>query len=310
MGAFICRRAAPRLGAPGKRAPLGGQQAAKRRSVGAFILYYQPTLQSDDTMAIPRFYCPADLVSNTTIALPGDTAHHAVRVLRLKDGAGIVLFDGHGGQYPATLSIAGKQAFAQLGQHQPAEAELAGHITLVQGLASGEKMDWIVEKAVELGAARIIPIAAQRSVLQLSGERLHKRMDHWRRIVRSASEQCGRNRLLTMEEPRPLRQYLLDMETAPSTVLFCHPGASQTLAEALGALGSSPLGGSKTDISPNGQAERISLLVGPEGGWSDEEQALMGRHGLTPVTFGQRVLRTETAGLALIAAVSALRGWQ
>jgi 16S rRNA (uracil1498-N3)-methyltransferase len=258
-------------------------------------------------MAIPRFYCPADLASNTTIALPGDTAHHAVRVLRLKDGADIVLFDGHGGQYPATLSIAGKQAFAQLGQHQLAEAELAGHITLVQGLASGEKMDWIVEKAVELGAARIVPIAAQRSVLQLSGERLHKRVDHWRRIVRSASEQCGRNRLLIMEEPRPLRQYLQDMEAAASTVLFCHPGASQTLAE---ALGSGPPGGSQIDILPDGQAERISLLVGPEGGWSDEEQALMGRHGLTPVTFGQRVLRTETAGLALIAAVSALREWQ
>jgi len=243
-------------------------------------------------MAIPRFYCPADLVSDTTVALPSETAHHAVRVLRLKEGASIVLFDGRGGQYPATLALSGTQAHARLGAHEPLEAELPGHVTLVQGLAAGEKMDWIIEKAVELGAARVVPIAAQRSVLQLGGDRLRKRMEHWRRIVRAASEQCGRNRIMALDEPRTLGQYLREAEAAPSSMLFCHPGADRTLAEAL-----------------QDRPERISLLVGPEGGWSDEEQALMARQGLTPIAFGKRVLRTETAGLALIAAASALCGW-
>ncbi len=243
-------------------------------------------------MAISRFYCATPLSPETTVELPAALAHHAVRVLRLKTGTEVILFDGSGGQYPATLLIDGKKAAARLGPHESTEAELTGQITLVQGMASGEKMDWVIEKAVELGAARVVPVAAQRSVLQLSGERLTKRLDHWRRIAQAASEQCGRNRIMEVVPPLTLQQYLAASTLPPASILFCHPGSTLTLAQVAQAAGNA-----------------LALVVGPEGGWSDEELALAESHNLTTVGFGSRVLRTETAGLALIAAVSALRGW-
>ena len=243
---------------------------------------------------MPRFYCSVPLDAHQTIELPPELAHHAVRVLRLKTGAPLILFDGRGGQYPATLAVDGKKSYATLGAHCAAEAELDGDITLAQGIASADKMDWIVEKAVELGARRLVPIAAHRSLLQLSGERLEKRLAHWNRIARSASEQCGRNRVMPVAAPLPLRDCLAQLDfNADGQGLFCHPDAPRTLAGSLRA-----------------GVSRLTLFVGPEGGWSDEEQSLATRAGAQPVRFGNRVLRTETAGLALIAAISALRGWQ
>lgn len=243
-------------------------------------------------MAIPRFFCPVALASNTTIELPPELSHHAIRVLRLKPDSDIVLFNGLGGQYPARLIIEGKNGLAAVGEHDAVEAELDGDITLVQGIPAGDKMDWIIEKAVELGAQRLVPIAAQRSVLQLTGDRLRKRMLHWQRIAQAASEQCGRNRILVIDTPAPLQEYLTQDARPGQTTLFCHPGSRQSLAQALAPT-----------------ADCLALLVGPEGGWSKEEQVLVERHGLTPISFGKRVLRTETAGMALIAAISALRGW-
>ncbi len=243
-------------------------------------------------MATPRFYCSSPLAAHQTLELPPELAHHAIRVLRLKTGTAIVLFDGLGGQYPATLLIEGKKGLASVGEHQSVEVELPGEITLIQGIPSGDKMDWIIEKAVELGAARIIPIAAQRSVLQLSGERLSKRQCHWERIALSASEQCGRNRIMAVDPVLSLPQFFSQFDLAQQKTLFCHPEAQQNMTQAL-ALND----------------KKISLLVGPEGGWSVEEQALVTRQGITPVKFGERVLRTETAGLALIAATSALLHW-
>lgn len=243
-------------------------------------------------MSAPRFYCPAPLAPDTTIELPPALAHHALRVLRLKPDTDIVLFDGLGGQYPSTLLIDGKRAYARTGPMQPVDVELPGHITLAQGIPSGDKMDWVIEKAVELGAARLIPITAQRSVLQLGGDRLRKRMEHWRRVAQSASEQCGRNRLMEVSEPLGLAACLAECDANTQT-LFCHPEAALSLPAAL-----------------DRQAGRLRLLVGPEGGWSPQEQTLVEQAGLTPVRFGNRVLRTETAGLALISAVSALRNWE
>lgn len=243
-------------------------------------------------MPSPRFYHSGPLAAHTTVALPDTQAHHAIRVLRLKPDASITLFDGLGGEYPARLIIDGKRGYAALGEHLAVEAEIAGRLTLVQGVASGDKMDWVIEKAVELGATAVAPIFAHRSVLQLSGERLRKRLEHWRRVAQSASEQCGRNRLLQLHNPCSLAQYLTQAASAGTTRVFCHPEASMTLAQAL-AAGTSD----------------ITLLVGPEGGWSDEEMSVAAHHNLTPVCFGPRVLRTETAGLALISATVALMGW-
>ena len=127
-----------------------------------------------------------------------------MNVLRLESGQEIVLFDGTGGEYVCCVRFEGKQALAEINEHRVRESDLSGQITLVQGLAGGDKMDWIIEKAVELGVSAIAPVAARRSVVQLSGPRLEKRMLHWQRIIQAASEQCGRNRLASLSDPAPL----------------------------------------------------------------------------------------------------------
>jgi len=246
-------------------------------------------------MSIPRFFVPLPLQPGATLVLPETVAHHALRVLRLPVGSPIVLFNGEGGAWQATLAAQGKQALAELTAFDPRDTELPGRVTLVQGIATGDKMDWIVEKAVELGAHTVAPIAAQRSVLRLSGERLEKRIQHWQRVAQAACEQCGRNRLPVVRAPVTLAQWLADPANAEGLRLMCHPDASDTLA---GALPARPT------------AAALTLLVGPEGGWSDEELELAGRHEVRRVRFGARVLRTETAGVALLAATGALLGWQ
>lgn len=243
-------------------------------------------------MSRPRFYCPDGLVPNHLLALPAALSHHAARVLRLADGDDVVLFDGTGGEFPATLRIEGRRVSAQLGNHVAREAELPGSLTLVQGIPSGDKMDWIIEKAVELGVQHIAPIAAERSVLRLSGERLEKRLLHWERVAQSAAEQCGRNRITTVAAPVSLAQWL---KTPPVGVrLLCHPDGEYGLAHAL---------------SPETQA--ITLIVGPEGGWSVAElaQAALPDAATTRFKWGDRVLRSETAGVALSAAVATWMKW-
>lgn len=240
-------------------------------------------------MSTPRFFCPTPLQADSRLALPESLAHHAVRVLRLPAGAAITLFDGLGGQYPAVLQVQGRTAWADVGSHETVDCELRGRLTLIQGIASGDKMDWVVEKAVELGVSALMPVAADRSVLRLSGPRLEKRLTHWRAIVQAASEQSGRNRLMQVLDPAPLRDHLAAL-SGPS--LFCHPDGDMDFAQAL-----------------RGTQDCLNLLVGPEGGWSPEELTLAGHHGLQGVRFGPRVLRTETAGLAMAAAATALLGW-
>ena len=237
----------------------------------------------------PRFFCETPLSPGQCLEVPDALAHHALRVLRLAEGADLVLFDGHGGQYPAVLRIDGRHARAELSTHDPVERELRGRLTLIQGLAAGDKMDWIVEKAVELGVTELRPVAAERSVLRLSGPRLDKRLAHWRAIARAAAEQCGRNRLMTVQPPAPLAACLTSVQ---GPALFCHPEGSLDFRTAL------------TDVR-----DGLTLMVGPEGGWSPDELAVAQRHGLRGVRFGPRVLRTETAGLALASAATALLDW-
>ncbi|MFA5662856.1 16S rRNA (uracil(1498)-N(3))-methyltransferase [Castellaniella sp.] len=240
-------------------------------------------------MSTPRFFYPAPLVGQTQPGLPEPMAHHAQHVLRLGPGQHVVLFDGHGGEYPGVLHSSGTGLYVQLAGHDPVERELTGQLVLLQGLASGDKMDWIVEKAVELGVSELQPITAQRSVLRLAGERLGKRMARWQAIVQSASAQCGRNRLMRVHAPVSLADALAQ---ARGTVLFCDPEGGQALSQ---ALADAPA--------------RLGLLIGPEGGWSDQEHALARQHGLLPIRFGPRVLRTETAGMALAVACTTLLGW-
>ncbi|MBX3680143.1 16S rRNA (uracil(1498)-N(3))-methyltransferase [Cognatazoarcus halotolerans] len=239
---------------------------------------------------ISRFFCPPPLPENQDFELPADVAHHAERVLRLRPGDSLVLFDGEGGEVPGILVAVGKSARARLAERRSGDRESPIRITLVQALASGDKMDLIIQKAVELGAAAVIPVVAERSVLKLSAERAEKRLAHWRQVVVSASEQCGRNRLLQLAPVLSLEAYLGSQATGV-TRLALVPGEGERLI----------------DMRDPGSGD-THVLVGPEGGWSERELAAICRAGCRPVTLGPRILRTETAGLAALAAAQAVWG--
>ncbi len=236
----------------------------------------------------PRFFCPDGLLPDSDMALPAAVAHHAERVLRLAAGDAVTLFDGRGGECVATLVAVGRQPLARLGPRLAVEREAPLAVTLVQALASGDKMDWIVQKAVELGAAAVQPVAAERSVLKLAGERAGKRVAHWQQIAVAACEQSGRNRVPAVGEIMPLAKYLAQDGSGARMILA--PGADGALA-------------GKT--RPSGP---LAILIGPEGGWSPAELELAARAGCAPLALGPRVLRTETAGLAALAAIQTLWG--
>ncbi|MBS1186831.1 MAG: rRNA methyltransferase [Burkholderiaceae bacterium] len=237
---------------------------------------------------MPRFYCALPLVAGATVPLPPEIVRH-LHVLRLTEGDGITLFDGNGGEYAAKLaSIDKKHASAALGAHSPREAELPFALTLAQALPEGSKMDWIVEKAVELGVAAIQPLAAQRSVVKLSGERAEKRRDHWQAIIVAASEQCGRNRLARLEPLTDFSRWMAQPSVEPR-ILFS-PRATQTLA----------------GWAREHQPQPVTLAIGPEGGFSPEEEAAAVANGATLLSLGERVLRTETAGMAAVSMLAAV----
>lgn len=244
-------------------------------------------------MPIPRFFCDFELYPETNIVLPGNILHHAKRVLRLREGSSIILFNGRGGEYPATLRLDNKKLIGQLHSFIPREVELKGTLTLIQGLLISDKMDQVIGKAVELGTARVIPVTTQRSIPKLKDIILRKRILHWRRIIHSASEQCGRNRLMKIEQPISLEEWL--EKPLNELCLLCHPRASRKLEEVLAPC--------RTGLP------RLTLMVGPEGGWSDNEITQILNKGIKGVYHGHRILRTENASTVLMSASSTLLGW-
>lgn len=242
-------------------------------------------------MSVPRFFVPIALQVGLELELPSEASHHALRALRLRIGEPVILFNGQGGEYTGRLAAAHKQAVVSVETFSPREAESPLQIHLAQALASGDKMDWVVEKAVELGATAVHPIESARSVLRLSGERALKRQAHWQAISIRASEQCGRNRIMSVAEPTAFQAWLSNASDAT--------GAGARFILAPGA-------------QPVHQMDRVeqpvTVMVGPEGGWTDAELALAVQHGFAPVSLGPRVLRTETAGLAFFAALQARWG--
>jgi 16S rRNA (uracil1498-N3)-methyltransferase len=238
---------------------------------------------------MPRFYCPQPLIPGSVVDLPEAVAHH-LHVVRQQSGDELVLFNGEGGQVRARLAEIGKRrASAEVIALEAVDVELPFRVTLAQGLPEGSKMDWIVEKAVELGVAGIIPLAAQRSVVRLSGDRADKRLAHWQGVVVSASEQCGRNRLADVAPVQDANRWLATPATG--TRILLSPRADASLAQWVRAT----------------PPQDVTLLVGPEGGFTDQEEETARAAGALALSMGPRVLRTETAGLAALAILAA--GW-
>jgi 16S rRNA (uracil1498-N3)-methyltransferase len=246
---------------------------------------------------MPRYYCSQPLSCGATVDLPESVAHH-LHVVRMQPGAALVLFDGRGGQYRATLADIGKRrASAVVGVHEAVEVELPYAVTLAQGLPEGSKMDWIVEKAVELGVACVQPLAARRSVVRLAGERAEKRHAHWLGVIEAASEQCGRNRLAALAPVAEFGRWVADgMETAAPGASGCRILLSPRATTSLAAW---------AQAQP---AQALTLMVGPEGGFTAEEEDAALAHGALALSVGPRVLRTETAALAALAMLGGIWG--
>jgi 16S rRNA (uracil1498-N3)-methyltransferase len=250
---------------------------------------------------MPRFYCPTPLITGELLELPAGAARH-VQVLRLQPGDGITLFNGgpgmvsSGGEFEATVTRMGRSDVqVQVGAHLPVEREAARPVHLAVGMPANDRMDWLVEKATELGVASIQPLMTERSVLKLSGERAGKKVAHWQSVAIAACEQCGGNRVPVIHEvmsfaawakARALSQATPDAPASQSLLLSLRPG-TQRLRDA---------------VSP-GSAGAITFLSGPEGGLSATEEELAVTCGFSPVTLGPRVLRAETAALTALAAL-------
>ena len=254
---------------------------------------------------LPRFYCPSALNTGEDLSLPAGTARH-VQVLRLQPDHEITLFNGQGGEFKAVVTHMGRsEVSVRVGEHHPVERELNIQVHLWSSITANERMDWLLEKATELGAATLLPITAERSVLKLKGERADKKLAHWQAIAVASSEQCGRNRVLQVGQAITLTQALEHLSAASSPsrsarwVLSLSPGTRllqemiQTIRPARGQGATQPT--------------EVIVLSGPEGGLSPAEEAQAIAAGFLPVSLGNRVLRAETAPVAVLSAVGCLQ---
>ena len=234
---------------------------------------------------MPRFYCAAPLAPGLTIDLPEAVAHH-LYVLRLLPGAAICLFNGDGAEYVAQLeTLEKRRASASIRAQVARDVELPYEITLAQALPEASKMDWIVEKAVEMGVAAIQPLAAQRCVVRLSGERAEKRLTHWQAVVIAASEQSGRNRLARLGAVDDFHHWIAQQDMHKRIVLS--PRGRQSLP----------------DWARHQPPQAVSIVIGPEGGFTAQEEEAAVARGALALSMGPRILHTETAGIAAVAAL-------
>lgn len=240
-------------------------------------------------MRIPRIFVPVNLSSGRTLALPEQAANHVARVLRLRPGAELILFDGQGGEYRAVLSdVTKRDVLIEVGDHFAHDAESPLSITLGQGVSKGERMDYTIQKAVELGITRVDPLMTERTVVNLNDERRERRLQHWQGVAVGACEQCGRNVLPEVAPTEDLAHWLARPHVGLKLVLY-HRGARR--------LG---------EFSRPEQA--VTLLIGPEGGLSEREIAMAQDAGFQPLCLGPRILRTETAAVMALAAMQVLWG--
>ena len=236
-----------------------------------------------------RFYCPLPLVSGQVVDLPPTAARH-VQVLRMQPGHTLTLFNGEGGEFTAEVQHMGRSDVrVVVGEHRDVACEAAVQVHLAVGMPANERMDWLVEKATELGVYRITPLMTERSVVRLTGERAEKKQAHWQAVAASASEQCGRNRVPVIDLPERLDAWLA-RQTAQAEVvhgvLSLHASTQSLSALREGASAS---------------AKKWVLLNGPEGGLTDAEDTAARAKGFAAVRLGERVLRAETAALGALA---------
>ncbi len=236
----------------------------------------------------PRLFHPEGLAAGAVVTL-AQGAHRHIQALRLAAGDAVTLFAGDGWEWPAELVQVGKrQSVAKLRPAEMRDRESPLEVTLVQGICAADRMDWVVQKATELGVSAIRPIVTQRTVIRLSAERQERREQHWQAIAESACEQCGRNRVPRVHPGLALTDFLA-IEASPGLRILLLPGATQRLA----------------DLVPQGP---VSVAIGPEGGFTDLEESLLASRGYQAVRLGPRTLRTETAPLAALAVMQSLWG--
>jgi len=242
-------------------------------------------------MRIPRIYLPLPLKRGYLIDLPVQAGEHIARVLRLQAGDALRLFNGDGQEYAAEVtSLTKRLVTARVLDPTPyVDCESPLRITLGQGIARGEKMDWILQKATELGVAQIVPLITGRTEVKLDAERAERRLAHWRAVIASACEQCGRNRLPVLSEPMRLADWAASIAADKGVRLALDPKGGT--------------GARELDL-----ADGATLVVGPEGGLSEQDLATLQQAGFAGLRLGPRILRTETAGIAALAALQALNG--
>lgn len=236
-----------------------------------------------------RIHLPPPLQAGAELPLPEEAFRHLVQVLRLREGETFIAFCGDGAEYEATLTqVAKRNAMLKLGERREVDRESPLQLTLAQCVSKGDRMDYTVQKAVELGVQRILPLLSARSVVKLDGERWEKKLEHWRGVIVSACEQSGRTRIPELAAVQPLERWLADCSES-GLRLTLDPLAAQGIA-ALPATTSA------------------TLLIGPEGGLAENEIRQAAAAGFRGLRAGPRILRTETAGLAVLAALQARFG--
>lgn len=239
-------------------------------------------------MRLSRLYLRLPLQQGQTVELDDDSGHYLRTVLRLKKDDGLVVFNGDGSEYSGVIQeVSRKSVRVFIGKRHERSVESPLAVMLGMGIARGDKMDWSVQKAVELGVTGITPILTERCVVQLKDDKKSQRWQHWQKIVQHAAEQCGRTVLPELQPIEPLGDWLYRQQ---GLRIFLDPYATAKLV----------------DLAPNGQS--VTLLAGPEGGFADHERDLAKAAGFVPVRMGSRILRTETASIAALSAVQTLWG--
>ena len=234
-------------------------------------------------MRLTRVYVEPPVTPGKPLIVEGSAANHITRVLRLRNGDALTVFDGTGGEFDARIVEFRKESvLVSVDEHRTLDRESPLSLTLAQGISRGERMDWIIQKATELGASRIAPVFTKRSVVRLDEKQAERKLQHWRAIAIAACEQCGRNRI--PELPAPVDVF--ELLAAPGT-----PGHTRLLLSPSGDL-------RIDDLKDVGKG--ITVLIGPEGGLEDAEHDVAIRAGFRPVRLGPRILRTETAAIAAL----------